>query len=32
LAREWLYAMNAKLNGFSPYPDGLIRPQGLAMQ
>jgi peptide/nickel transport system substrate-binding protein len=27
-----LYAMNAKLNGFTPYPDGLIRPQGLAMQ
>src|SRR5579872_630749 len=26
---KWLYAMTAKLNGFTPYPDGLIRPQGL---
>ena len=30
--QKWLYAMNAKLNGFTPFPDGLIRPQGLAMQ
>jgi peptide/nickel transport system substrate-binding protein len=29
---KWLYAMNAKLAGFTPYPDGLIRPQGLRMQ
>jgi peptide/nickel transport system substrate-binding protein len=28
----WLFAMNAKLAGFAPYPDGLIRPQGLRMQ
>jgi len=24
--------MNAKLAGFAPYPDGLIRPQGIKMQ
>jgi peptide/nickel transport system substrate-binding protein len=30
--QKWLYAMNAKLAGFTPYPDGLIRPQGLRMQ
>ena len=29
---KWLYAMTAKLNGFMPYPDGLIRPQGLTME
>jgi peptide/nickel transport system substrate-binding protein len=29
--QKWLYAMNAKLAGFTPYPDGLIRPQGLKM-
>jgi peptide/nickel transport system substrate-binding protein len=29
---KWLYAMSAKLAGFTPYPDGLIRPQGLRMQ
>jgi peptide/nickel transport system substrate-binding protein len=29
---KWLYAMNAKLAGFTPYPDGLIRPQGIRMQ
>jgi peptide/nickel transport system substrate-binding protein len=29
---KWLYAMNAKLAGFTPYPDGLIRPQGIKMQ
>jgi peptide/nickel transport system substrate-binding protein len=27
----WLFAMSTKLQGFSPYPDGLIRPQGLRM-
>ena len=29
---KWLYAASAKLSGFTPYPDGLIRPQGLQMQ
>ncbi|HWD58214.1 MAG TPA: ABC transporter substrate-binding protein [Stellaceae bacterium] len=29
--QKWLYAMNAKLTGFTPYPDGLIRPQGIAL-
>jgi peptide/nickel transport system substrate-binding protein len=29
---KWLYAMSKKLAGFSPYPDGLIRPQGLKME
>jgi len=24
--------MTTKLAGFEPYPDGLIRPQGLKMQ
>ncbi|HTZ35871.1 MAG TPA: ABC transporter substrate-binding protein [Stellaceae bacterium] len=28
---KWLYAMSAKLTGFVPYPDGLIRPQGLKL-
>ncbi len=27
----WLFAMNAKLTGFAPYPDGLIRPQGMQL-
>jgi peptide/nickel transport system substrate-binding protein len=26
-----LYAATSKLSGFTPYPDGLIRPQGLRM-
>jgi peptide/nickel transport system substrate-binding protein len=30
--QKWLYAMTAKLAGFSPYPDGLIRPQGLRLR
>jgi peptide/nickel transport system substrate-binding protein len=30
--RKWLYAMNSKLVGFTPYPDGLIRPQGVTLQ
>jgi peptide/nickel transport system substrate-binding protein len=30
--RKWLYAMSPKLAGFTPYPDGLIRPQGLRME
>jgi peptide/nickel transport system substrate-binding protein len=28
----WLYALNRHLTGFSPVPDGLIRPQGLMLQ
>ncbi len=28
----WLFAMNAKITGFEPYPDGLIRPHGMTMQ
>jgi peptide/nickel transport system substrate-binding protein len=28
----WLWAATPKLAGFTPYPDGLIRPQGLRMQ
>jgi peptide/nickel transport system substrate-binding protein len=27
-----LYAGNARLTGFTPYPDGLIRPQGLQLK
>ena len=27
----WLYAMSAQLSGFTPYPDGMIRPQGLQL-
>ncbi len=30
--QKWIYAFNTKLAGFEPYPDGLIRPQGLTMQ
>jgi peptide/nickel transport system substrate-binding protein len=30
--RKWIYAFNKKVAGFTPYPDGLIRPQGLTMQ
>ena len=29
---KWLYAMSAKLSGFIPYPDGMIRPQGLRLE
>ena len=29
---KWLYAMTNKLAGFTTYPDGLIRPQGLALR
>ncbi|HEX5319548.1 MAG TPA: ABC transporter substrate-binding protein [Stellaceae bacterium] len=29
---KWLYAATAKLQGFTPYPDGLIRPQGVKLQ
>jgi peptide/nickel transport system substrate-binding protein len=28
---KWLYASTAKLSGFTPYPDGLIRPQGIRL-
>jgi peptide/nickel transport system substrate-binding protein len=30
--QKWLYAMSTKLAGFTPYPDGLIRPQGIKLQ
>jgi len=30
--RKWIYAFNKKVTGFVPYPDGLIRPQGMAVQ
>ena len=29
---KWLYAYTAKLSGFVPYPDGMIRPQGLRLE
>jgi peptide/nickel transport system substrate-binding protein len=29
---KWLYAASARLSGFIPYPDGLIRPQGLRLE
>jgi peptide/nickel transport system substrate-binding protein len=29
---QWIYATSTKLTGFVPYPDGLIRPQGMQMQ
>ena len=29
---KWLDAATTKLAGFTPYPDGLIRPQGMKMQ
>jgi peptide/nickel transport system substrate-binding protein len=29
---KWIYAYNTKLSGFTPFPDGLIRPQGLKLQ
>ncbi|MBV8779467.1 MAG: ABC transporter substrate-binding protein [Alphaproteobacteria bacterium] len=29
--QKWLYAASAKLAGFEPYPDGLIRPQGIRL-
>ncbi len=30
--RKWLFAMSAKLQGFTPNPDGLIRLGGLKLQ
>jgi len=29
---KWLWAMSTKLQGFTPYPDALIRPQGLTLR
>jgi len=29
--QKWLYAFSARLSGFAPYPDGLIRPQRLGL-
>jgi peptide/nickel transport system substrate-binding protein len=29
---KFRYAATAKLSGFTPYPDGLIRPQGLRLE
>jgi peptide/nickel transport system substrate-binding protein len=29
---KWLYAHTARLSGFTPYPDGVIRPQGLRLE
>ena len=29
---KWIYAYTTKLSGFTPYPDGLIRAQGLTLQ
>jgi peptide/nickel transport system substrate-binding protein len=30
--RQWIYAFNDRLEGFAPYPDGLVRPQGLELK
>jgi peptide/nickel transport system substrate-binding protein len=30
--RQWIYAFNDRLKGFTPYPDGLVRPQGLELK
>jgi peptide/nickel transport system substrate-binding protein len=30
--RTWLWAYNNKVSGFKPYPDGLVRPQGLTLK
>jgi len=30
--RRWIYAFSKHLAGFAPYPDGLIRPPGMALQ
>ncbi|HUN46246.1 MAG TPA: ABC transporter substrate-binding protein [Stellaceae bacterium] len=30
--RKLIFAFNKKVTGFTPYPDGLIRPQGLALK
>ena len=31
LHRKWLWAYSTKLTGFSPYPDGLVRFQGMKL-
>jgi peptide/nickel transport system substrate-binding protein len=31
LHRKWIYAYGARLTGFQPHPDGLIRPQDLRL-
>ena len=28
---KWLWALSDKVSGFTPTPDGLIRPQGVAL-
>jgi peptide/nickel transport system substrate-binding protein len=30
--RKWLWAQTTRLKGFSPYPDGLVRPAGLRFE
>jgi peptide/nickel transport system substrate-binding protein len=30
--RQWIYAFNDRLKGFAPYPDGLVRPEGLELK
>lgn len=30
--QKWLYAATTRLKGFTPYPDGLIRPEGMMLQ
>jgi peptide/nickel transport system substrate-binding protein len=30
--QNWLFATTDRLSGFTPMPDGLIRPQGLRLQ
>jgi len=30
--RQWIYGFTTKLSGFTPLPDGLIRPQGLMLR
>src|SRR5215469_13592362 len=30
--QKWLWALSTKLSGFTPLPDGLIRPQGMRLE
>jgi peptide/nickel transport system substrate-binding protein len=30
--RRWIYGFTKQLAGFAPYPDGLVRPQGLRLR
>ena len=30
--QKWLWALSTKLSGFTPSPDGLIRPQGMRLE